>query len=354
MLNYKSEVIYMNLREKFESFERLTLVKEAMLSQHSKGRRHKEENDSTRTCFMVDRDRIIHCQYFRRLKHKTQVYIKTFGEDYRTRLTHTLEVSQIARTIGLGIGLNESLIEAISLGHDLGHAAFAHVGEEVLNDFLPNGFRHSEQSVRVVTRLEKNGRGLNLTEEVIDGILNHSGLSNLNDNNGAKTLEGRVVQYSDKIAYVNHDIDDSIRAGTLSEDDLPKEVVKVLGKSHSERIETLVTNFIKKSQENLNEGIFKVGLSNEIEEAMRELRVFMFKNVYLSDTLKEERFRAKFILRELIEYYFNNIDYLPDLYKKIAYEDGEKIGVADYISSMSDDMCLNEFSKVFIPKVGIY
>ena len=315
---------------------------------------YSRENDM-RTEFGRDYTRILHSLAYRRLKHKTQVYIKTFGEDYRTRLTHTLEVSQIARTIGLGIGLNEALIEAISLGHDLGHAAFAHVGEEVLNDFLPNGFRHNEQSVRVVTRLEKNGRGLNLTEEVIDGILNHSGLSNLNNNNkGAKTLEGRVVQYSDKIAYINHDIDDSIRAGTLSEDDLPKEVVKILGKSHSERIETLVTNFIKKSQENLNEGNFKVGLSNEVEEAMRELRVFMFKNVYLSDTLKEERFRAKFILRELIEYYSNNIDYLPDLYKKIAYEDGEKIGVADYISSMSDDMCLNEFSKVFIPKVGIY
>ena len=218
----------MEIRERIENNEDLTLIPEAIHSNKSMGREIKEEADNIRTCFMVDRDRIIHCKSFRRLKHKTQVYIRTFGDHYRTRLTHTLEVAQIGRTIGAGIGLNEMLIEAIALGHDLGHVAFAHNGEEVLNEFLDGGFRHNEQSVRVVKKLEKDGKGLNLTEEVIDGILNHSGLGQ--KENIAKTLEGRIVKYSDKIAYLNHDIDDSIRAGLLHEEQLPKEIIKVLGK----------------------------------------------------------------------------------------------------------------------------
>ena len=290
----------MDIREKIETFERLTFIDKATFSDKSLGREKVESDDVVRTCFMVDRDRIIHCKSFRRLKHKTQVYIKTFGDHYRTRLTHTLEVAQIARTIGVGIRLNETLIEAIALGHDLGHVAFAHNGEEVLNEFLPNGFRHNEQSVRVVTKLENEGKGLNLTKEVIDGILHHSGLRSASDDKGALTLEGRVVQVSDKIAYINHDIDDSIRAGLLWENDIPKELLKTLGKTHSERIETLVLDFINTSNKNLEEGINSVGLSKEIEEAMRELRAFMFKNIYLSEELKEERSKAKFILNELI------------------------------------------------------
>ena len=342
----------MNVREKIESFERLTLVKEAVLSIESKGRKIDEERDSVRTCFMVDRDRIIHSKSFSRLKHKTQVFIKAFGDYYKTRLTHTLEVSQIARTIGVGIGLNETLIEAISLGHDLGHVAFAHNGEEVLNEFLKDGFKHSSQSVRVVEKLEKDGKGLNLSEEVIDGIKNHSGLKK--SSSGASTLEGKIVQYSDKIAYLNHDIDDSIRAGILNKEDIPKEIIKILGDSHSKRIDTLVCDFINTSINNLQKGIVSVSLSKEVEEAMRELRVFMFKNVYLSDYLKEERNKAKFILRELLEYYMNNISKMPKLYQDIAHKEGRERAVTDYISGMSDDYCLSSFNKIYVPKLVIY
>ena len=341
----------MNVREKLESFESLTLIKEASFSNKSLGRKIKEEEDEIRSCFMVDRDRIVHSKSFRRLKHKTQVYIRTFGDHYRTRLTHTLEVSQIARTIGVGIGLNEYLIEAISLGHDLGHAAFAHNGEEVLNKFLDEGFRHNEQSVRVVEKIEKNGLGLNLTEEVIDGIINHSGLSK-NENNKAKTLEGRVVKISDKIAYLNHDIDDSIRL--LSGDFLPKEIIKTLGDTNSKRIDTLVKDLIKNTKQTLENNEFDITFSKEIWEAMIELRRFMFKNVYLGDILKVERNKAKFILENLIEYYYKHEEKLPDLYKKISKKEGLKRAVADYISGMSDDYCLNTFNSIFVPKTVIY
>ncbi|AYE33348.1 deoxyguanosinetriphosphate triphosphohydrolase [Clostridium septicum] len=342
----------MNIREKIEKFERLTLIKEAMLSGQSLGREKIEERDPIRTCFMVDRDRIIHSKSFRRLKHKTQVYIKTFGDHYRNRLTHTLEVSQIARTIGVGIGLNENLIEAIALGHDLGHVAFAHNGEEVLNEFLKEGFRHNEQSVRVVKKLERDGRGLNLTEEVLDGILNHSGLGIVK--NKAKTLEGRVVKISDKIAYLNHDIDDSIRAGLLEDKDIPKNIRSILGTTHSERIDTLVLDMIKNTNKNLNEGIVDVALSKEVWEAMNELRRYMFKNIYLGDILKQEREKAKFILSQLIEHYCKYPEKLPDTYKKILVEDGLDRAVADYIAGMSDDYCLICFNSIFVPKFVIY
>ena len=344
----------MNIRERNEDFERLTLIKEATLSSENIKRSIKEEQDDIRTCFMVDRDRIIHCKSFRRLKHKTQVYINTFGDHYRTRLTHTLEVSQIARTIGVGIGLNESLIEAISLGHDLGHVAFAHNGEEVLNEFLKEGFRHNEQSVRVVTKLEKNGEGLNLTEEVIDGILNHSGLRKKGSNGGAKTLEGKVVQYSDKIAYINHDIDDSIRAGLLKEEDLPKDVCDVLGYSHSNRIGTLVKDIINNSLNSIKNGIVDISLSKEIDEAMRKLRTYMFEKIYLSNELKGERRKAKFILEELLIYYMKHIEELPSFFKKICDEEGKERGVVDYLAGMSDDFCLNTFNNIYVPKLVIY
>ncbi|MGL5380815.1 deoxyguanosinetriphosphate triphosphohydrolase [Clostridium sp.] len=342
----------MDVREKIEDFERLTLIPQATLSKNSLGREKYEDQDPIRTCFMVDRDRIIHCKSFRRLKHKTQVYIKTFGDHYRTRLTHTLEVSQIARTIGVGIGLNENLVEAIALGHDLGHVAFAHNGEEVLNEFLDSGFRHNEQSVRVVKKLERNGLGLNLTKEVIDGILNHSGLGI--EGNKAITLEGRVVKVSDKIAYLNHDIDDSIRAGLLKEDELPKVPINILGKTHSERIETLVLDMIKNTTLNIENGNNDIALSNEVWEAMTELRRFMFNNIYLGDILKVERDKAKFILTHLIEYYCKNPNELPIRYKEILEEEGLERAVSDYIAGMSDDYCLNKFNSIFVPKFVIY
>lgn len=343
----------MYIREKIENFERLTLRKEAQYSSESLGRKINEKNDSIRTCFMVDRDRIIHSKAFRRLKDKTQVYIRTNGDHYRRRLTHTLEVSQIARTIGIGIGLNEYLIEAIALGHDLGHVAFAHNGEEVLNDFLKGGFRHNEQSVRVVEKLERDGRGLNLTKEVLDGIINHSGLSK-NKKNNSFTLEGIVVKYSDKIAYLNHDIDDSIRANMLREEELPKEVIKVLGNNHSTRIESLVTDFINESNKNLENGILKVGLSKEKDEAMIELRKFMFKNIYLGEILKIERDKAKFILEHIINYYMKNPNKMPKLYSEIVEREGLERGVCDYIAGMSDDYCLNKFNEIYVPKLVIY
>ena len=336
----------MEIRERIENNEDLTLIPEAIHSNKSMGREIKEEADNIRTCFMVDRDRIIHCKSFRRLKHKTQVYIRTFGDHYRTRLTHTLEVAQIGRTIGAGIGLNEMLIEAIALGHDLGHTPFGHGGERsLLNEFLDGGFRHNEQSVRVVKKLEKDGKGLNLTEEVIDGILNHSGLGQ--KENIAKTLEGRIVKYSDKIAYLNHDIDDSIRAGLLHEEQLPKEIIKVLGKNHSERIHVLINDMIKN-------GKYDIKQSDEVKEAMIELRRYMFKNIYLADVLKEERGKAKFILTHVIDYFYKHSEELPNLYKEIANEEGLKRGVADYIAGMTDDYCISTFNKIYVPKFVIY
>lgn len=274
------------------------------------------------------------------------------NQKYRTRLTHTLEVAQIGRTIGAGIGLNEMLIEAIALGHDLGHVAFAHNGEEVLNEFLDGGFRHNEQSVRVVKKLEKDGKGLNLTEEVIDGILNHSGLGQ--KENIAKTLEGRIVKYSDKIAYLNHDIDDSIRAGLLHEEQLPKEIIKVLGKNHSERIHVLINDMINETTENLKNGKYDIKQSDEVKEAMIELRRYMFKNIYLADVLKEERGKAKFILTHVIDYFYKHSEELPNLYKEIANEEGLKRGVADYIAGMTDDYCISTFNKIYVPKFVIY
>lgn len=342
----------MEIRERIENNEDLTLIPEAIHSNKIMGREIKEEADNIRTCFMVDRDRIIHCKSFRRLKHKTQVYIRTFGDHYRTRLTHTLEVAQIGRTIGAGIGLNEMLIEAIALGHDLGHVAFAHNGEEVLNEFLDGGFRHNEQSVRVVKKLEKDGKGLNLTEEVIDGILNHSGLGQ--KENIAKTLEGRIVKYSDKIAYLNHDIDDSIRARLLHEEQLPKEIIKVLGKNHSERIHVLINDMINETTENLKNGKYDIKQSDEVKEAMIELRRYMFKNIYLADVLKEERGKAKFILTHVIDYFYKHSEELPNLYKEIANEEGLKRGVADYIAGMTDDYCISTFNKIYVPKFVIY
>jgi dGTPase len=297
---------------------------------------------------MVDRDRIIHCKSFRRLKMKTQVYIKTWNDHYRTRLTHTLEVAQIARTIGKGIGLNEDLIEAIALGHDIGHVAFAHNGEEVLNELLPQGFKHNENSIRVLARLEKNGRGLNLTSEVLDGILYHSGFSHTSKK--AYTLEGQIVKYSDKIAYVNHDIDDSIRAGLLREEQIPKQFIEDLGRTHGKRIDTLVKDCIYTTLNNIENNNVDVSLSQKTEIALSELRSFMFKNIYTGDILKVERDKAKFVLTHVYKYFYNHPDKLPSFFRNIAKEEGLEQGVGDYIAGMSDEYCLSLFDDIYLPK----
>ena len=296
---------------------------------------------------MVDRDRIIHCKSFRRLKRKTQVYIKTWNDHYRTRLTHTLEVSQIARTIGRGLGLNEDLIEAIALGHDIGHVAFAHSGEEVLNEILPDGFSHNKNSIRVLTKIENNGAGLNLSKEVLDGILFHSGFSSTGEK--AQTLEGQVVKYSDKIAYVNHDIDDSLRANILAMEDIPRNILEVLGDTHGRRIDTLVRDCIENTNLNIEKGNLQVGLSKEVDKTFKNLRNFMFKEIYNGEILRRERDKAKFILNELFKFYYNNPDKLPEFYKNIALEEGKHQGVADYLSGMTDEYCIKIFKDIFIP-----
>ncbi|WP_291632910.1 deoxyguanosinetriphosphate triphosphohydrolase [Clostridium sp.] len=342
----------MNIRQKIEANEDNSIIRYGALSLNSKGRSVLEDKDEVRTCYMVDGDRIIHSKSFRRLKHKTQVYIKTSSDHYRTRLTHTLEVAQIAKTIGRGIGLNGDLIEAIALGHDIGHVPFAHNGEEVLNDILPGGFRHNENSIRVLTKIEKLGAGLNLSEEVLDGILNHSGLTSKIGK--ASTLEGQVVRYSDKIAYVNHDIDDSIRAGLLVGSMLPKSATARLGINHGKRIDTLVKDCIYNTLNNLDKGIIGVSLSESVDSALKDLRNFMFKNIYKGEILKIEREKAKFVVTQVFTYYYNNPQAMPDFYESIVEEEGLYIGVADYISGMSDDYCLMLFNNIYVPKVIIY
>ena len=341
----------MTIRERIERNEELTLIREACFSRNSSGREMFEELDSYRTCFMHDRDRIIHSKSFRRLKHKTQVYIKTTGDHYRTRLTHTLEVSQIARTIARGIAVNEDLVEAITLGHDIGHVAFAHNGEEVLNERLPGGFRHNEQSIRVLKKLEKEGKGLNITYEVLDGILHHSGLKS---GETSSTLEGQIARFADKIAYVNHDIDDSIRAGLLRTEDLPSEFVEVLGETHSRRIDTLVRNLVDKTNANILSGELVVGLPEDVFQALYGLRAFLFKNIYNGEHLREERNKAKFVLGKLFDYYLEHVSEMPDLFKKIASEEGAERAVADYIAGMTDDYAIILFNQIYVPKIVIY
>jgi len=342
----------MNIRQRIETNEGNNIINDGALSSNSKGRKILEEKDELRTCYMVDRDRIIHSKSFRRLQHKTQVYIKASSDHYRTRLTHTLEVAQIAKTIGRGIGLNEDLIEAIALGHDIGHVPFAHNGEEVLNDILPGGFRHNENSIRVLTKIEKLGAGLNLSAEVLDGVLNHSGLSSKFGK--AETLEGQVVRYSDKIAYVNHDIDDSIRAGLLKENMLPPDAIRILGANHGMRIDTLVKDCIYNTLKNLDKHRIGVSLSEPVETALVILRNFMFENIYKGELLKEERLKAQFVVTQVFTYYYNNPKAMPDFYKTMVEDEGLHIGVADYISGMSDDYCLMLFNNLYVPKVVIY
>lgn len=340
----------MSIRQEIEKIEEQMLAPYACKAADSRGRAIQEEADDVRTCFMRDRDRIIHSKSFRRLSHKTQVYITPENDHYRTRLTHTLEVSQIAQTIGKALGLNLNLIEAMALGHDVGHTPFSHTGEDVLNSLLPDGFRHNENSIRVLTRLEKGrlGPGLNLSWEVLDGILHHSGFGK--KPSGSSTLEGQVVRYSDKIAYVQHDIDDSIRAGVLKLADIAKGHLEILGYSHGERINTLVKDLISQSRQNISQGKLIISLSPPVEKALQDLRSFMFEKIYRGPVCQAERERAAYVVEYVFLHFCKHPDSLPQFYREISREEGVERGVTDYISGMTDNYCLSVFRELVMPR----
>ena len=331
----------MNIREEQEKREHLIFSPYASFSDESRGRDRDEEPCPMRTIYQRDRDRIIHCKTFRRLKHKTQVFLAPEGDHYRTRLTHTLEVAQIARSIARALNLNEDLTEAIALGHDLGHTPFGHAGERTLNSLCPMGFAHYKQSIRVVEFLEKDGQGLNRTWEVRDGILNHRTSGN------PSTLEGKAVRLSDKIAYINHDIDDGIRAGILKESDIPSEYTDVLGNSTKERLNTMISDIIMNSI-----GKNDLVMSEPVRKAMTELRKFMFESLYLNPTAKSEEAKADKLITELYRYYVANTDKLPDTYKRFITEFDERPEqvVCDYIAGMSDQYSISKFQEIFVPK----
>lgn len=327
----------MNFREQQEEIEEKILSPYGVRSCNTKGRQYPIQLCSVRTEFQRDRDRILHSKSFRRLKHKTQVFISPEGDHYRTRLTHTLEVSQIARTISRALRLNEDLTEAIALGHDLGHTPFGHTGENVLNDIISFGFNHNEQSLRVVEKLE-DGAGLNLTWEVRDGIRHHSGEVE------AQSLEGMVVHIADRIAYINHDIDDAQRAGIITEDSLPKECIKILGKSKSGRINTMIINVIETSY------LKKfVGMDKTVESATMTLRKFLFEKVYIGSKAKDEEKKAEGIIKALFSSFMEDPEKLPKEYiEKLNHEDKERV-ICDYIAGMTDRYAINKFRQMFIP-----
>lgn len=326
----------MNIREMYEEQEYKFLSKYASKSRDCRGRdKPSKKNCDIRTIYQQDRDRIIHSKSFRRLKHKTQVFLSAYiGDHFRTRLTHTLEVSQISRTIARGLRLNEDLTEAIALGHDLGHTPFGHSGEKVLNDLSENGFKHNKQSLRIVEVLERDGNGLNLTKEVRDGIVNHTG-------KGVPfTLEGRIVKIADRIAYINHDIDDALRAGVLKIEEIPKEYLDVLGDSHSSRINTLVKDMINASMDKND-----ILQTPKIRKAMLGLRSFLFENFYLKEDITSRFVKSERIIRFLYEFYWNNPDKIESRYKS---EDTEQ-SIIDYISGMSDNYAIKKLEEYFLP-----
>lgn len=330
----------MTIREEQEQWEMQYLSLNAAYSAKSQGRDVEEPQCDIRPVYQRDRDRILHCKAFRRLKQKTQVFLSPMGDHYRTRMTHTLEVSQNARTIAKALRLNEDLVEAIALGHDLGHTPFGHAGEYALASVCAGGFRHNEQSVRIVERLEKGGRGLNLTKEVRDGILNHQTAGN------PGTLEGKIVRLSDKIAYINHDIDDAIRAKVLTEEDIPLEYREILGFSARERLNTLIHDIVRNSQ-----GKDDIVMSETVGEAMKNLRGFMFSHVYKNPNAKEEEGKAKRLLITLYEHYRDHIEELPPESIRMI-EDGEQEErvVCDYVAGMSDQYAMETFGRLYMPK----
>ena len=329
----------MTLRERIEAEERTLLAPGATLAANSLGREREEAPDEVRTCFMRDRDRIIHCKAFRRLKHKTQVFLSPEGDHYRTRLTHTLEVAQISRTVARALRLNEDLAEAIALGHDLGHTPFGHAGERALSEARGVPFNHNEQSLRVVRLLEKDGKGLNLSREVLDGILCHTGPKE------ADTREGRIVRFSDRIAYINHDIDDAIRAGVLSEEDIPFDIKLALGATHSRRISALVNAMIAYG---LDTG--EIGMDDSILRHMDALRAFMFEEVYQNPVAKGEEGKSEAIVRYLYQHFVQDAGRLPAEYWAIADRDGLDVAVCDYIAGMTDRYAVMVYQELTIPK----
>jgi len=327
-----------SIRETIEQFENETLSGYAVKSADSKGRARFEEKCELRTDFQRDRDRIIHSKAFRRLKHKTQVFMSPESDHYRTRLTHTLEVSQIARTISRAMRLNEDLTEAIALGDDLGHTPFGHAGERALNELNPNGFTHYEQSVRVCEKLEKNGEGLNLTFEVLDGILHHT------KGDFASTNEGKIVRLSDRIAYINHDIDDAIRGGIIKETDIPKDITDFLGKHKSERIDTLVKSVVN------NSAGYEIKMDETTDKYYNMLHDFLFKEVYYNPLAKSEENKVFGFVEGLYRYYLENIDKMPEEYISIAKEESPQRAVTDFIASMTDHYAVTCYNNVFVPK----
>ena len=329
----KKDIQYLSTEE----IERLTFAPWATFSDASRGRARPEPQDPIRPVFQRDRDRVIHCKAFHRLKQKTQVFLSPEGDLYRTRLTHTLEVAQIARTIARALRLNEDLTEAISLAHDLGHTPFGHAGESALNRLCPGGFSHYRQSLRVVDKLEQNGRGLNLTWEVRNGIITHT------KGTWAATPEGRIVRMADQIAFVNHDIEDAVRAGVLDPAILPRECTAVLGETKSQRITTMIQSILAHSDGD-------VAMGAEEEEAFLALKDFMYANVYNDRTAKREEQKVEKVLTELYEYYLTHIDQMSNFYLQLAYQEGRDRAVTDYISGMSDEFAIRTFEDVFVPR----
>ena len=330
----------MTVREELERLEHRKLNPKAAFADKSKGRPRPEPDreEDVRTCYQRDIDRIVHSKSFRRLMHKTQVFLQPEGDHYRTRMTHTMEVSRIASTITRALGLNEDLAEAIAMGHDLGHTPFGHAGEGALSKCLGKPFRHNEQSLRVVDYLEKNGMGLNLSYEVRNGILCHTG------DPWPETLEGMIVRRCDQIAYVNHDIDDAIRAGILTNDDIPKEISALLGHNHSTRINSLVCDMIRTSRE-----AGTVMLTPAMEKALKDLRAFMFERVYRNPVAKGEESKAQDMLQMLFEYYIKHPEALPeDFHPQLSF-DGMERTVCDYIAGMTDNYAVDKYTEIFIP-----
>ena len=345
ILQEEGDEIPMNIRENLERWEEEHLSPYATLSKNSCGRLREEEQCDIRPVFQRDRDRIIHSKAFRRLKDKTQVFLSPLGDHYRTRLTHTLEVSQNARTIAKALQLNEELVEAIALGHDLGHTPFGHAGERALNRVCPYGFDHAQQSVRTVDLLEKDGQGLNLTFEVRDGIRNHQTKSH------PMTLEGCVVRYSDKIAYIHHDMDDAIRAGILKEEDVPKEIQEVIGPTTGERLDHIIHDIVSSSY-----GKNEITMSPPVKKAMQDLRKFMFQRVYLNPEAKGEDGKAEILMETLYDYYLHHLELFPREYWMLMEEKGEprERVVCDYVGAMTDRFAVAKYEEIFIPKSWQY